>query len=94
MLILRQPAAISTAKPFAFYFTSAWDPTILFHKYVTWSTPFNSDAIMFKFRMQAFKKKDPYIKSTRYEIVKPTFNGKSWKSTVKIILFSDASQVH
>ena len=26
--------------------------------------------------MQAFKKKDPYIKSTRYEIVKPTFNGK------------------
>ena len=27
--------------------------------------------------MQAFKKKDPYIKSTRYEVVKPTFNGKS-----------------
>ena len=28
------------------------------------------------FRMQAFKKKDPYIQSTRHEIVKPTFNGK------------------
>ena len=25
--------------------------------------------------MQAFKKKDPYIKSSRFEIIKPTFNG-------------------
>ena len=29
-----------------------------------------------QFRMQAFKKKDPYVQSTRQEIVKPTFNGK------------------
>ena len=28
-----------------------------------------------KLRMQAFKKKDPYIKSSRFEIIKPTFNG-------------------
>ena len=31
--------------------------------------------ILLFLRMQAFKKKDPYITSTRLEVVKPTFNG-------------------
>ena len=84
MPILGQ-SAVSTAKLFVSFSISALDPTILSPKYVTWSKPFDVSATMSKFRMQAFKKKDPYIKSTRYEIVKPTFNGKSWNLIMKLI---------
>ena len=37
-------------------------------------------------RMQAFKKKDPYITSTRLEVVKPTFNGELW---ISLTLFNN-----
>lgn len=43
--------------------------------------------------MQAFKKKDPYIKSTRYEVVKPTFNGEIRFCILISIFYSDASQL-
>ena len=43
--------------------------------------------------MQAFKKKDPYIKSTRYEVIKPTFNGKNRNPIYIFTWILDASQV-
>ena len=43
--------------------------------------------------MQAFKKKDPYIKSTRFEVVKPTFNGKDLIEVQINLIISDASQL-
>ena len=44
--------------------------------------------------MQAFKKKDPYIKSTRYEVVKPTFNGNLQLLNLISKINLDTSQVY